>query len=336
METPTVSQPPETPPTPGPPYTNAPGAGPAYTVPANGSAYPPVQSGRPYYAPYPPPSRTPPRTNNGWLIGGLVAAFALIGLLVALLVALLAGLTIGGTGMSRSNVTSRTLQVHGTPTLIIRNAAGNVHVTTGDAATVTVQSTKHIRAADDASAQRGFASIGVNIEQQGNTITVTSDFASVWLAGITQNRSVDYAITVPAGSAVRAEVSAGNIDVANTSGVLTLTSSAGNITTSNVAFAADSVLRTSAGNVIANGSLAPGGSLQVRVSAGNATIELPATTATRLDADVSVGNLTIIGFPVAVSSQGFTGHHASGDTGANPQGSVNATVSTGNLTIEAR
>jgi hypothetical protein len=266
-----------------------------------------------------------------------VAALALISLLIGLIIALVAALTLGGgAGMMRSTVTSRTLQVSGTPTVVVKNTAGNVRVVTGGASVVTVQITKRVRAADDGAAQRGFDSIGVNSAQQGNTTTITSDFSSVWLGGITQSRSVDYFITLPAGSAVRAEVGAGNIDVANTTGVLTLTSSAGNITTSNVAFGVGSALRASAGNVNAEGRLAPGGSLLVRISAGNATIELPATTATHLDADVSVGNLTITGFPVSVSRQSITGHRASGDTGANPQGSVNATVATGNLIIVGR
>jgi hypothetical protein len=278
----------------------------------------------------------PPRNNTPWIVGGVVAAFVLIGVVTALVIALVAGLALGGVGTMRSNVTSRVLQVQGTPTVVVNNAAGNVHITTGNASTVTVQITKHVRPVDSATAQRAFDSIGVNIAQQGNTATITSDFGASELGNLLQGRSVDYAITLPTSSAVQADVSAGNIDVANTIGMLTLTSSAGNVTTNNVTFGQGSTLQTSAGNVNASGALGPGGSLQVRVSAGNATLELPASIATHLDADVSVGNLTISGFQVAVSSNGMTGHHASGQTGVNPQGMVSVTVSTGNLTIAAR
>jgi hypothetical protein len=42
-----------------------------------------------------------------------------------------------------------------------------------------------------------------------------------------------------------------------------------------------------------------------------------------------------MGFPVSVSNTGLTGHHASGDLGSNPEGSVSVSVSTGNVTIAA-
>jgi hypothetical protein len=345
METPTVSQPSETPHEPAEPQLpsvpeqpTTPEAHPAYGTPPAGS-YPPTQYGPTSYPPYPPypPAPMPPRNNRGWIIGGVVAAFALIALIVVLIIALVASWVLGGVaGTMQSAVTSRTLQVQGTPTVVVDNTAGNVHIVTGAASSVTVQVTKHVRAAGSATVQSGFDSIVVNIAQQGNTITISSDFSSSWMGGMLRSRSVDYAITLPAGSSIQADVTAGNIDVSNTSGVLTLTSTAGNITTDHVTFASSSMLQSSAGNVIANGSLAPGASLQVKVSAGNATVQLPATTATHLTAEVNVGNLTITGFPVQVTSSGITGHEASGDTAPDAQGSLNVNVSTGNATITAR
>ncbi len=332
METPTVPQTAESAresePRSAPALTDTPPSG-GY----NTSAAPPYQP--PYGPPYGPSQPAPrsPRNHTPWIVGGVVAVVLLIGLIATLLIALVYGLTLGvGSSTMRSSVSTQTLQVQGTPTVTVTTAAGAVHITTGAASAVTVQVTKHVRAVDGPTAQRAFDSMRANITQQGNTVTITSDFSPALM----QARSVDYAITLPAGSVVRANVSAGNIDVTNTTGPLALTTSAGNVTVTNVRFGQGSSLRASAGNVNASGSIAPGAFLDIQVSAGNATLDLPATTATHLTAGVSVGNLTITGFPVSVSKNGLTGRYASGDTGPNPQGSVNVTVSTGNLIIAAR
>ena len=347
METPTVSQPsasPEEAGTPlegaraGAPQAGTPGTGQApLGAPRAGPYAPPRYPPQPYspYASY-PPAPLPRRNSRGWILGGVVAALVLIGLVVALLIALVGGLALNGLWTTHTSVSSRAFRVDGTPTLVVTNASGNVSVVAGDASTVTVQTTMRARVADSGWAQRAFDSMNVAFTQQGNRITATSTFSPGLMVGIAQGRSIDYVITAPAGSSVQADVSAGNVDVSNTTGALTLTTSAGNITTSNTGFAAGSTLRTSAGNVIANGYLMSGGSLRVGVSAGNATIGLPASTATRLDASVNTGNLTITGFPVQVTSSGLIGHRATGDTGPNPQGSVTVTVSTGNVTITAR
>jgi len=267
----------------------------------------------------------------------VLAAALLLGLIVISLIALIVRMALGIGDVSQSNVSTRTFAVSGTPTVVVNNAAGNVHISAGAANQVIVQITKHVRMGVGAGTQQAFNSMSANIAQQGSTITITSDFSqNVGLGNLLQGRSIDYAITLPAGSVVRADVSAGNIDAANTTGPLTLITNAGNVTATNVTFGNGSALKTNAGNVTASGSLAPGASLDMRVNAGNASLALPATTATHLTASVNVGNLTITGFPVSVSNDGFTGHHASGDTGANPQGTVNITVSTGNLTITAR
>lgn len=348
METPTASQPPATGPQPGPttpeaPQAEAPRTDSMRPEASAGSTYPPVRSGpalatpRPTHPPYPtaPAPSGADRKTSGQIIASVVAVFALIAIVTAFGVAYVVGAFLGGAGAMRTSVTSRTLAVSGAPSIVVSDPAGNVHITAGNASTVTVQMTKRVRAADNATAQRGFDSIGVNITQVGATITITSTFAS-WLQNFASSRSLDYTITLPAGSAVRANVSAGNIDVTNTTGVLALTTSAGNITTSGVTFGSGSVLKSSAGNITANGRLASAGSLQAQVSAGNVTLELPANTAMRLDADVSVGNLTITGFSVPITAKGFTGHRAVGETGSEPRGSVTIAISTGNITIAAR
>lgn len=290
----------------------------------------PVRSTPPRYPPVHP--RQPSGASVvAWIIGGIAAFVILVGLVVAMLAALIGGFAASTIGQRElSTTSSKTFTVSGTPSLMISDTAGNITIQQGDGNQVTVQVTKHAWGSSTGVAQDGLNRTTVDVMQSANTITV-----NVQVSG-PERRSVDLSVMVPPQANADVHLAAGNIDVRQFTGAITLDAGAGNVTADTMTFAGTSRLHTGAGNITVAGAIASGATVAVLVGAGNATLTLPSDTPAHLTASSGIGNVTITGWQIPVSGGGFSGHSASGDLGADPTGMLTIQIGTGNLMLMSR
>ena len=298
--------------------------------------YPPAPGDYPYPGPRQP--QEPPRTHWGaWMIGGVVGAVVVACMAVALVVAIVAGVLFSAVaGPEATATTTRAFAVTGTPSLVVTNSAGNITVRVGSGNQVTAQVTSRVRARTSSIARAGANNTAVNLNQNGNAISVSAQFTTTYFDGGTAHRTVDMLLTVPAGTNIDANLGAGNINVRDITGAIRLEVGAGNLTVTNVTFSGSSRLHTGAGNVTANAAMASSAVTDIDVGAGNATVTLPADTPAHLTASTGVGNLTISGWPISVSQTSVVGRRASGDLNASPTATLTINVGTGNLTVRSR
>lgn len=303
----------------------------------------PAQSPYPYAPPpygYPqaPYPRERPKTRwVPWVIGGVLGVLVIGGLVIALIIALVGSFFASTVNQREQSTTlTKALTVSGTPSLVISDSAGVITLQTGGGSQVIVQVTKHAWGSSAAVAQNGLSSTTVDVLQNGNTITVRSEFRSSYFDSGAARRTVDLLVTVPAQVNVDAHLGAGNIDARQMSGTIRLDTGAGNVTLSGVTFSGGSRLNTGAGAIVATCALASGANVDVHVGAGNVTMTLPSSTPAHLDASTGVGAMSITGWQMPMSGSGMTGHHASGDMGANPTGKLTIQVGTGNVTLMSK
>jgi hypothetical protein len=272
------------------------------------------------------------------VLGGTLGALIVTGLIVASLAALIGGLIASSISQREQTVsTTNSFVVGGTPSLVISDPAGAITVQSGSSGShVVAQITKRAWGSSNVVAHSLLNTMPVALSQSGATITIRAQFTPTSFDGATAKRAVDLLVTVPAQVNVDLRLSAGNIDLRQIAGVITVDSQAGNLTTEQVTFADGSRLSANAGVITMDGDIASGARVQILVNAGAATISLPASSPAYLDASTGVGGLSVIGWPIAVVSEGMTGRRASGDLSPNPTARITAHVSTGSLTIKRR
>ncbi len=171
----------------------------------------------------------------------------------------------------------------------IDTGAGNIHIVTGPVDAVHIVG--HVHGSNHwfggGSADDKVQSVVKNppINQAGNIISVGHDFH-------VNNISIDYEITTPRGTDLRAQTGSGNVDAENIGGPVELKSGSGNITGSGLS---DHVsLEAGDGNITAGVSSA----LEVRAQTGSGDIRLQGVKS-GLWAQTGSGNLTIAGRPLA-------------------------------------
>jgi DUF4097 and DUF4098 domain-containing protein YvlB len=128
--------------------------------------------------------------------------------------------------------------------------------------------------------------------------------------------------------------SAGNVDIDDITGKINVEMSAGNVTMSGVTMSGSSSVRASAGNMDIQSALAPQTNLDLSSSAGNVDLTLPSDTRAHVVATTSLGNASVSGFPYATGLSN-TRNDISADLNPNPDSTITAHVSAGNLSIQA-
>ena len=258
----------------------------------------------------------------------------------------------------------------GTPTIIINEADGNIHVNSGNS--LSIEDTKNSSFFDDPN------NIKVTFDQTGNTIVVKVDTGSSFLS----SRSVDFNITVPGNANLQLATNSGDISVDNTSGDMSLTTSSGDISTINDTFDGSAVLSTRSGDIqsrqdVFNGeaglssdsgdismnqdtlnssakvnassgdinftgtissATTPDVSYQFTTDSGDIHIGLPASANFSVQADTGSGSIDAGDFStisVQDAHQG-NGSHASGSVGSAPGPLVNIGTDSGDITIHQR
>jgi hypothetical protein len=328
------AQPAYTPPQPAytpapPPYAPRPDfPQPGYAPPGHA----PQQSG--YYPAYQPPRQPERRSRPGWVpwVGGCLIVFAALTFLCAAAGGIVWALEMGSD--PATSTTTKTVAVTGTPDIVLHAQAANVEIVRGDANQVVVTETREVRAFTHDAAQRYLDQLKLDVQQTGNTITVTA--TSPEFNGFPDyfQRSVHLTIDVPQTSNLDTGVQAGNIDISDITGRLVTDVQAGNLHLANDTLASGSTIHVTAGNIDFDGALASGASMDVRVTAGNVELTLPRTTGARLQAEAHAGNVSVDGWDIPVSRQDADAT-ATGNLGTNPTGTLTIDVTAGNITVSA-
>ncbi len=254
-----------------------------------------------------------------------------------------------------------------TPTIIINESAGNIHVQRGGS--LNIEDVKNSSFFDDPN------NIGVKFDTTGNTINVIVDTSTSFFS----SRSVDFNITIPQDANLQLQTTSGDISVNDTSGAMRLSTVSGNITTSNDTFAPYSLLNAASGDIRStsdtfsgeaglitvkgdikmeqdslngptkvndtsgditfNGTMATStaspATYQFNTTSGDITIGLPSAANFNVQADTSSGSINANDFSsinVQDANQG-SGSHASGTVGTSPGPLINIGTTSGDITI---
>jgi hypothetical protein len=261
---------------------------------------------------------------------GCLIAFAVLIGFCALGTGIVGGLALVSTTVSGTQ--TQTLQVSGTPHVVLDVQAGNVRVATGPSGTVGVVLTKSARALSSGLARQTLDSMRFTATQTGDTVAITTDYGQNQRQWAVFSRSLQLAVTVPATTNLSTTMAAGNLTVDGTTGTLDLRATAGNVEMNDVTLMGDSSLRLTAGNVTLHGALGNHAALDVDVTAGNVSLYLPASTPARLDATVTAGHISAIDWSSGTNS---SSNNLDVDLNANPTSTITVRITAGNASVIA-
>jgi DUF4097 and DUF4098 domain-containing protein YvlB len=213
---------------------------------------------------------------------------------------------------------AHTFQVAGHARLIVNNTSGKINIHSGKTDSIVVQATKYARGFN-ASAN----DVQVNYQQQGDTVSVTSDETWSFLS----ERGVNLDITVPSTTDLKVENTSGNIDIEqvsgkieaqtksgdveasalsgnvqlsttsgdihleNANGTMQLSTVSGGIKADNIQLHGESSLMTTSGGIKFEGTLDPRGSYRMKAVSGDIDVILPSNVAFKLDASTTSGDV---------------------------------------------
>ncbi|MGA2002607.1 MAG: DUF4097 family beta strand repeat-containing protein [Terriglobales bacterium] len=190
----------------------------------------------------------------------------------------------------------RSFQVSGNVDLEVLSRSGDITVRNGAAGTVSIHGKIHVSDSWFGSSHKEDVQQIQNnppIRQTGNSIHI--DYINV------NNISVDYEITVPENTAVRAHTGSGDQDVQGLKGNIDLESGSGDMKLARLT--GDLHFQTGSGNVRGHELAGP-----LRAKAGSGDIEIEETARGDVDIRTGSGNITVKGI-----NGGFRAEAGSGD-----------------------
>ena len=289
-----------------------------------------------------------------------------------IIIVLFFSLTGGGAGALGSLGQKSVTQEHtfnnlpaGTPTIVINEADGNIHVSRGNS--LNIEDVKHSGFFDDPN------NINVKFDTSNNVITVTVDSGTSFLS----ERSVDFNVTVPDNANLQLKTTSGDISVDGANGDMTLITTSGNISTANDTFNGNATLNTTSGDIQStndtfssgasvsttsgdvsmnrdtlngsaqvnatsgdidfNGSIASSttSNLSFTTVSGDIHVGLPANSSFSVQADTVSGSIDAGDFPSinVLDAHAGNGSHASGSAGSTGGPSINIGTTSGDITI---
>ncbi len=186
----------------------------------------------------------------------------------------------------------RTLSVTGPPIVEVHTKSGNIHISAGASNQIIVVGKIHFSHwgwghSDDHEVQQ--LAQNPPIRQSGNNIQIgkqeNDSSGSNWIFG-GRNISVDYEITVPSGTNLKAASGSGDLRIEAIHGPLIATTGSGDITSSDMQM--DSTLSTGSGNIHAR---AASGTLKLNTGSGD--IEVAASSISDLEVHTGSGNIRV-------------------------------------------
>ena len=286
-------------------------------------------------------------------------------ILIVLLVSLLGGFGSLGSIGQKNVIKDNYFNVTGTPTIVLHETNGNVHVQQGSR--LDIQTNKQAGWFDDPN------NIQVNFKQDGSIITVDANTAG---PGFLSERSVDFTITVPQNVNLQLQTNSGDISVDNIAGQATLSTASGDISAADDQFAAESSLQTASGdvktqrdtfgdnttiatqsgdisldnaalqgsekfnttsgNIQFNGTVTPGGNYQFNAISGDINIDLQQDVSFSVNAQTTSGDINSNDYPtIQVQSNNHgPGNSARGTVGSSPYAQFTLSTTSGDITIQ--
>src|SRR6266566_3987252 len=239
------------------------------------------------------------------------------------------------------------INVNGTPTIVIREDNGNIHVhQDGTGNTVLIDATKETGFFDNPS------NIHVNVNQDpanANIINVTVDTGN---NNAFSSRQVDFNVTVPQGANLQLKTTSGDISVDGVNGQASLTTESGNIQASGDTFSGTSTISatsgdismdqatlngqlnvtTTSGDIHFNGAVNAGQTYQFQADSGNVDIGLPGSSNFSVDGSTNSGSINTDDFPGLNGQQNDSGS-ITGQVGAAPGASFTIHTGSGDINI---
>lgn len=206
-----------------------------------------------------------------------------------LLIVLLAGTAIllwrsfsdslSGTSVARDSIDSGSK-----PGIRLTNGAGQIRIEgVEDLGAVEYEVTRHALAANPAAAKKRASEIAVDISRDGGDFTIETNGG--------RNTGADYALRVPAGSAVEVESEAGDVEVSGLSGDVSVDSGAGDVSVREVKGSVQVEAR--AGDVEVSKMQTDTGGAEIEVDSGD--VALRDLVVGTLETSVVAGDVTLSG-----------------------------------------
>jgi hypothetical protein len=151
------------------------------------------------------------------------------------------------TAFAAEGTFDKTLSVSGTPNVSVNTGSGYLHVYPGSGNQVHIIGHVHARAGmfgGDADAKVKEIVANPPITQSGAEITVGSNHGD---SNLFQNVSIDYDVTVPAATALKAHSGSGNVEIGGIQGVVNAGSGSGEVKVDNIG--ANARLETGSGSI---------------------------------------------------------------------------------------
>jgi hypothetical protein len=238
----------------------------------------------------------------------------------------------------------RTLAVSGAPNLSVATGAGYVHVYSGTDGQVHVIGRVHVRATllgGDAEAKVRQIVADPPITQMGNTITIGQRGESSHF----NNVSIEYEITAPGGTTLKAATGTGEMEIGGIQGAVTAETGSGDMKVENIG--ANARLETGSGSIHATNVH---GAATLQTGSGNLDLELSGTGDVKaqtgsgsirisgvnggLRAEAGSGNIDVAGNPTAEWRLESGSGSVAANVGSAARFSLNAETSSGSIHVE--
>jgi hypothetical protein len=202
------------------------------------------------------------------------------------------------------------------PSLEVDSFAGNVTVQQGGGGTIQVVATKRVVRGSD------LDRIRIDWDEREGGLRIKTSHTR----NRASNISVDFEITVPAGTRVDLDTGAGNIRVEDLSAETVVHTGAGNVDVSGAEGRA--ILDTGAGNVSYEGR--PEGDCRYETGAGNIDLSLPADVDVQVELNTGIGSIDAGDFDIEGE---VSRRSVDGSIGSGAQGQIEARTGAGNIDL---
>lgn len=252
-------------------------------------------------------------TKRVWLVAGLVLAeLALCAGIISIFWTSIGWLNRSGARVrafefdttSVQTVEEERLPVSGPATLSVDNTVGDISVQTGTVDEVVLTLTKTAWGPTQAEAEARLADLQVTVTQNGNAIrVVVVKPDELNFLGSDRSDRVDFAVVVPAETAVTAQTGFGDLMTTGTTGDLDLHTSAGKVTANSITGSLD--LHSDFGDIRVEEAASE--TVLVKTSSGEVRLERVQASGA-LEAESDFGDITVL----ASSADTLTVHTSSG------------------------
>ena len=197
----------------------------------------------------------------------------------------------------------KTLAVSGAPSLSVATGSGYVHVFSGSDSQVHILGRVHVRPGlfgglgGDADAKVRQIMADPPVKQSGNTITIGANRSD---SSLFHNVSIDYEITTPSGTMLKAETGSGDLQIGGIEGAVTADTGSGSMEADNIG--ANARLETGSGSIHANNVH---GAATLQTGSGNLDLDL--SGAGDVKAQTGSGSIRINGISGGLRAEAGSG-----------------------------